>query len=151
MKKIISLIILGCMVPTLSSCSSDKVSSDDERLTHIRRDDGEEGEVYYDPIRLHCKNVVHNDDFSTIEISPEIKIGSEYDDEIGLRIWHVFSENKFLAYSDADRVVGILSDDGTFDELFAWDKDSYIFFSVLSSILFLFSTGAQLKKHQLQH
>lgn len=116
MKKIISLMALGCMVLTLCSCSSNKIPFDDERLTDIWVS-SIDGTVYTYPITLHCKNAVHSDNFNTIEITPQI----EADSDDRLRIRYVFNENKFLAQSN--RVVGILSADGAFEELFSDDTD----------------------------
>lgn len=118
MKRIISLITLGCMFLALCSCSSNKISFDDERLTNIRVS-STDGTVYTDKITLHCKNAVHSDNFNTIEITPQI----EADSDNRLYIQYVFNENKFLAQSYGNNVVGILSADGAFEELFSDNTD----------------------------
>lgn len=113
MKKLISLIMLGSMILGASSCSSDRISFDDERLTNIRT--LSDGRVVSNPITLHCENVVHSDNFNTIEITPEIET------DVGIK--YVFNEKEFLVYSDVNSAVGILSDDGAFEKLFSWDTD----------------------------
>lgn len=118
MKRIISLIVSGCMILTLCSCSSNKIPFDDERLTDIWVS-SISGTVHTVPITLHCKNAVHSDNFNTIEITPQI----EADSDNRLRIQYVFNENKFLAQSYGNNVVGILSADGAFEELFSDDTD----------------------------
>lgn len=118
MKRVISLIALGCMILTLCSCSSNKIPFDDERLTNIWVS-SISGTVHTNPITLHCKNAVHSDNFNTIEITPQI----EADSDNRLHIQYVFNENKFLARSYGNNVVGILSADGAFEELFSDDTD----------------------------
>ena len=113
MKKLISMIIFSCMVLAFSSCSSNRISFDDERLTNIRT--LSDGRVVSNQITLHCENAMHSDNFNTIEIIPEIEIDG------GIR--YVFNETKFLVHSNVNRAVGILSDNGAFEELFSWGAD----------------------------